>query len=120
MEPNQVVIYVKDGATSRSFYGKTLGYDVKQLSPNFSVASLGNGWSLAILERDGTDDSKPIGGFELVIELESRDAVDAALTNWRSKDVTIVEELADVPYGYTFVGTDPDGVRLRVGHFPQG
>lgn len=121
MEPNQIVLYVNDIVASRAFYGEQLGYELTELSPTFCVVVLHNGWSMALKERDGTvDDGRPVGGFELVIDLPTRKAVDEFSVSLRSGNVELDQEPTDMPFGYALVVVDPDGVRFRVGHFPQG
>jgi catechol 2,3-dioxygenase-like lactoylglutathione lyase family enzyme len=121
MEPDQIVLYVNDIDTSRAFYSTLLGIDATQSSPNFTFFSLKNGWTLALFKNDAPgSDPSPVGGFELVFELPNREAVDKAAAEWKAQGVSFAMEPTELPFGYAFIGLDPDGTRLRVGYFPQG
>lgn len=121
MEPSQILLYVNDLDVSREFYRITLGYDLIDTSPTFSVAALKNGWTIALLARDGkSDDGRPVGGFELVIDLSSREAVEEFAATLRSGGIELEQEPTDMPFGYALVVRDPDGVSFRVGYFPKG
>ena len=121
MEPNQVVVYVEDAEISREFYGSVLNIEGESLSPAFTVYPLKNGWTLALwLKGSAPMETPPAGGIELVFDLSDREAVDRTAAEWRARNVPFALEPVETPFGYSFIGLDPDGTRLRVGYFPQG
>jgi catechol 2,3-dioxygenase-like lactoylglutathione lyase family enzyme len=121
MEPNQIVLYVKDIAASRAFYASVLEAPGIEPSPTFIVFPLSGGWTLALLSLESLAAvSGPVGGYELVFTLPDQQAVDAAAIAWKERGATIVEKPAELSFGYAFLAHDPDGNRLRVGYFPQG
>ncbi|MGB3304889.1 MAG: VOC family protein [Thermomicrobiales bacterium] len=121
MQPYQTLYYVEDLGKSQQFYASILGQEGTQLSPAFHVFGLDNGWALALLRRDGADpEATPAGGTELIFSCPDREKVDATAAQWRERGVRIALEPVDARFGYSFVALDPDGNRLRVGHFPQG
>ena len=121
MEPNQIVIYVEDSEVSRTFYSNLLQVEGEALGPAFTTFSLKNGWTLAIwLKGSANLETTPAGGVELVFNLPDRESVDRTAAEWRDQNVQFVLEPAESPFGYSFIGLDPDGTRLRVGYFPQG
>jgi predicted enzyme related to lactoylglutathione lyase len=121
MQPNQILLYVKDIAASRAFYAGVLDAPGIELTGTFSFFPLSGSWSLALLSQDSpTAASEASGGFELVFELSDRESVDPAADAWKERGATIVEPPTEFPFGYAFLATDPDGHKLRVGFFPQG
>lgn len=121
MQPNQIVIYVASKQVSQEFYAAVLEREFADLSPYFGVFALDGGWTLALLQHDGVEPPPtPAGGTELVFPLPDRAAVDATAAAWTERGVRLIQQPVEVRFGYTFVAVDPDGNRLRVGHFPQG
>ena len=65
--------------------------------------------------RDGV--RPPAGGgvgCEIAFTAGSEAEVDAICAAWRARGVAIAQEPTSMDFGYTFVGLDPDGQRLRV------
>ncbi len=54
------------------------------------------------------------GGGVIAFTAASAPEVDAVFAQWRALGVTIAQEPTTMDFGYTFVGLDPDGQRLRV------
>ena len=54
------------------------------------------------------------GGAEFCLTVENEAAVTAAAHVWRAKGIAIAQEPTHMDFGFTFVGLDPDGHRLRV------
>jgi predicted lactoylglutathione lyase len=53
------------------------------------------------------------GGSELAFTLGADTEVDAAHRRWKSQGLPIVQAPTRMDFGYTCVGLDPDGHRLR-------
>jgi len=115
-----VNLFVQDIERAEAFYTRTLGFPkLDQLSAPGFIAIQPAGGSLIGLQDAATlpegIGSAP-GGVELNFEVEDADAVYRA---WRAKDVNIVIEPGDMPYGRTFLARDPDGHYLRVSRLKQ-
>ncbi|WP_425402651.1 VOC family protein [Haloglycomyces albus] len=46
--------------------------------------------------------------------LRGTQAIDTRFAEWKARDVTVVLEPEDAPFGRTFITTDPDGNLIRV------
>ena len=113
---NLVVLYVKDSNASAAFYERLLDRPIAQSSPKFSVLPLGGGGMLGLWERDAVEPpagNEP-GGGEIVFTVADPDAVNATHETWKARGAKIAQVPTTVPFGHTFVATDPDGHRLRV------
>ena len=70
---------------------------------------------LGLWRRDGVKPAAtPAGGAEIAFPVDSQAEVDAAFAEWSGRGVKIVQPPTKMDFGYTFVGLDPDGQRLRV------
>jgi catechol 2,3-dioxygenase-like lactoylglutathione lyase family enzyme len=109
-----VLLYVDDVARSEKFYADILGRPAIESSPGFAMFPAGPNLMLGLWRRDKVE-PKPgaPGGGEICLALESGAAVDACEAHWRGKGVTIAQAPTQMDFGYTFVGLDPDGHRLR-------
>ena len=54
------------------------------------------------------------GGAELVLALDTPEAVDTAHAEWAGRGIDIAQAPADMDFGRTFVALDPDHHRVRV------
>ncbi len=55
----------------------------------------------------------PGGGAGYFLPMESREVIDALASAWREAGIEIIQEPTEMDFGYTVVGFDPDGHRLR-------
>ncbi len=114
-----VILYVADVKRSDAFYADILGKPALESSPGFAMFPAAPGVMLG-LWRAG--DVKPaangVGGAEFCLTEPNDAAVDARAALWRAKGVTLAQEPVKLDFGYTFVGLDPDGHRLRVMAMP--
>ncbi|HEY3755545.1 MAG TPA: VOC family protein [Opitutaceae bacterium] len=120
MEPNFIILYVKDPAASAAFYSRLLNRPVLEASPNFAVVNLNPGTTLGLWDAEDVDPKPKFGtGFstELCFPAESDTEVDNVHASW-SGQTDIAQAPVRKEFGYTFVATDPDGHRLRVLHGP--
>jgi predicted lactoylglutathione lyase len=54
------------------------------------------------------------GGAELGFSAHDEAAVNGMHDDWRARGIAIAQSPTQTDFGYTFVGLDPDGHRLRV------
>jgi predicted enzyme related to lactoylglutathione lyase len=112
---NFVILYVADVAKSGAFYESVLGRPALESSPGFAMFEAGPALRLGLWRADEVEPTANApGGAELAIAVRSDADVDAAAAAWRDKGVHIVLAPMKMDFGYTFVGVDLDGHRLRV------
>jgi catechol 2,3-dioxygenase-like lactoylglutathione lyase family enzyme len=115
-QPNFIILYVDSPKASGDFYTALLGRGPVEASPTFVMFALETGLMLGLWSRHGVKPAPAAagGGSEIGITVGGPAAVDAACAAWRAHGVRIAQEPADMDFGRTFVGLDPDGHRLRV------
>ena len=110
-----ILVYVDDVARSEAFYAAILGRSAVESSPAFAMLPAAPGLMLGLWKRDGVaPPATAAGGGEIAFTAETDSEVDALCAAWRASGVTIAQDPARMDFGYTFVGLDPDGQRLRV------
>jgi predicted enzyme related to lactoylglutathione lyase len=110
-----ILVYVDSVAASEAFYASTLGRPAIESSPTFAMLPAAPGLMLGLWKRDGVKpQATPSGGVEIAFTAPGEAEVDARFAEWRARGVAIVQEPTRMDFGYTFVGLDPDGHRLRV------
>ena len=113
--PTALILYADDVPTSVAFYRDLLEREPVEASPGFALFPLDGGQHMGLWQRDGvTPTATPVGGSELHFGLPDRDAVLATHEAWRAKGIRILQAPIALDFGFTFVGLDPDGTRLRV------
>jgi catechol 2,3-dioxygenase-like lactoylglutathione lyase family enzyme len=110
-----VLLYVDDPAASARFYERLLGRAPVESSPTFAMFALDETLMLGLWSRAGVQPAaaSPGGGSELAFALAEDQAVDAAHARWREQGLPIAQPPTRMDFGYTCVGLDPDGHRLR-------
>jgi predicted enzyme related to lactoylglutathione lyase len=103
-----VLLHVPDLAVARRFYTETFGLEVESENPTFIQFRRPTG-AVFSLQADPT--ASPHTGVELWWEVENADAAHAELTG---KGVSIVEPLAERPFGRVFSIVDPAGNTLNL------
>jgi catechol 2,3-dioxygenase-like lactoylglutathione lyase family enzyme len=118
--PDMIVLYVKNLAASVTYYGNLLGKKPAAETPAFSMFALDSGLLIGLWQVDYAQPPSSVtgGGCELVINLESRQAVDSLLAQWRDRGVK-ADDAVEAPFGYTFVTFDPDQHRIRAMYTPM-
>ena len=115
-KPSTLLQYVRDVATSATFYSGILGTAPDEQSPGFALFLLGDGAALGLWQRD--DVQPPVdaegGAAELAMVVANPDEVRQLHDAWRALGVQIAQAPVTLEFGHTFVGVDPDGHRLRV------
>ncbi|MCX8748841.1 hypothetical protein J3U75_05495 [Snodgrassella sp. B3088] len=101
---------------STEFYTKILGRPSINTYPGFAVFLLKDNFILGLQEADKITPKAPnhYGGFELSFNDVTKNDVDEIYSTWKKLNVRIELEPQMLDFGYTFVGNDPDGHRLRV------
>jgi predicted enzyme related to lactoylglutathione lyase len=114
--PNFVILYVDNPEKSGAFYARLFGREPVEASPTFALFVLENGFKLGLWSRHTVEPAAEAvgGGAEIVFQLDTPDAVDAAHAAWAAAGRTILQKATDMDFGRTFVAIDPDGHRLRV------
>ena len=114
--PNMILLYVQEPAKSVAFYADILNIKPMEQSPTFAMFQMNEAMVLGLWAKH-TVEPKVIaaaGATELGIHVADRAAVDATHTDWAKRNVPIAQAPTKMDFGYTFVGLDPDGHRLRV------
>lgn len=110
-----LLLFVEDVAASEAFYAQTLGRKAVDSSPTFAMLPAGSGLMLGLWRRDGVQPAGGApGGGEIAFALANDAAVDEAFAQWNGRGVTIAQPPVRMDFGYTFLGLDPDGHRVRV------
>ncbi len=116
MNPNMILLSVEQPTSSVAFYSDILGRPPIENSPTFAMFQLNDATMLGLWAKTGMEPkvTAQAGATELGVHQENRDDVDATYRNWTSKNIPIAQTPTKMDFGYTFVGLDPDGHRLRV------
>lgn len=116
MEPNLVILYVKQPTDSAAFYAELFDREPVETSPGFALFVLPSGLKLGLWARSGiapATDAAP-GASELAFPMPSDAHVDAIWEDWRARGISILQPPTQMDFGRTFTAADPDGHRLRV------
>lgn len=115
-DPNFVLLYVDNPPATAAFYANLLGRQPVESSPGFALFVLDSGLKLGFwLVREVRPTATATGGgAEIVFPAADKAAVDAIHADWQRRGLFIAQQPVDMEFGYTFVGLDPDGHRLRV------
>lgn len=116
MNPNMILLSVEQPVNSVAFYTDILGRPPIENSPTFAMFQLNEAtmlglWIKADMEPKVTAQA---GATEIGVHQENRSAVDTTYRQWASRNIPIAQTPTKMDFGYTFVGLDPDGHRLRV------
>lgn len=116
MHPNMVNLYVASPPESAAFYADLFDLEPVDVSPGYALFVFASGLKLGLWARFGVAPTviAPPGGCEIVLPVASSAHVDATWEDWRARGITILQAPTTMPFGRTFVASDPDGHRLRV------
>ena len=116
LNPNFMLIYVKDAKRSRHFYAELFDRDPVEESSYFAMFVLDSGLKFAMWSREKVlpAPTEQAGGSELVFSVDSDPALEALHNVWICRDLAIAQQPTRLDFGYSFVALDPDGHRLRV------
>ena len=117
MQPSHFVLfYVQDPQASARFYTELLGRKPVESSPTFAMFALSETLMLGLWSRNTVQPapaSAP-GASELALVAADDQGVDQVHARWRELGLEIAQPPTRMDFGYTAVGLDPDGHRLRV------
>ncbi|MDB5858469.1 MAG: hypothetical protein JWQ76_2158 [Ramlibacter sp.] len=110
-----ILLYVAEPEASARFYARLLGRAAIESSPTFAMFALDDGLMLGLWSRATVQPaaSAASGSSELAFALGGESEVDAAHARWREQGLPIAQPPTRMDFGYTCVGLDPDGHRLR-------
>jgi predicted enzyme related to lactoylglutathione lyase len=113
--PNFILLYVASPAHSAAFYEKLLDAKPVETSPTFVMFALDNGTMLGLWAKDGVVPAAAgkASGSELAFAMPGKTAVEEAYKHWRALGIEIAQPPVQMDFGFTFLGLDPDGHRLR-------
>ncbi|MFZ6771501.1 VOC family protein [Undibacterium sp. SXout7W] len=116
MEPNFILLYVSNPQSSTHFYRQLLQRSPVESSPTFSMFTLQSGVMLGLWAKHAVLPVSEVqgGASELAIAVSNRQAVDACYADWIKLNIPMLQIPTELDFGYTFVGVDPDGHRLRI------
>ena len=114
--PNIVILYVNNPGISADFYRELLGSAPVEASPSFAMFALDHGMMLGLWACSGVEPATQTqpGSGELAFTVADKQAVEDQHAAWLAKGIRIAQPPTSMDFGYTFVGLDPDGHRLRV------
>ena len=119
-DPSFVLLYVADPTKSAAFYGRLLGREPVEASPNFVMFALESGVMLGLwAKHEASPPATAPGGAEIAFTVGGRGEVDTTFAEWKERGLAIAQPPTKLDFGYTFVALDPDGHRLRV-FAPEG
>jgi catechol 2,3-dioxygenase-like lactoylglutathione lyase family enzyme len=116
MNPDHVLLYVDNPATSAAFYADLLDLQPVESSPTFALFVLDTGVKLGLWSRKTVEPrAQAFGGCtELAFGVADRSVVNDMYADWSARGVSIAQRPTALDFGYTFVAVDRDGHRLRV------
>jgi predicted enzyme related to lactoylglutathione lyase len=121
-DPNFILLFVENPAVSAAFYSTLLGRAPVEMSPTFAMFALASGLKLGLWSRHTAEPAPTVagGGAEIGIAVSTAAEVRTVHEAWKAQGVPILQPVTQMDFGLTFVGTDPDGHRLRVFHPAEG
>lgn len=114
--PNFVILYVDSPEASGAFYAQLFGHKPVEASSTFVMFVLDNGFKLGLWSRHTAQPAASAagGGAELVLALDTPEAVDKTHAEWAGRGIDIAQAPTHMDFGRTFVALDPDNHRVRV------
>lgn len=116
LHPNFILLYVENPSLSAHFYADLLDTAAIESSPTFAMFALDSGVMLGLWAKHTvlpTAIATP-ASHELAFAVENNQVVDAMAQDWQARGISLAQAPTMLDFGYTFVGLDPDGHRLRV------
>jgi catechol 2,3-dioxygenase-like lactoylglutathione lyase family enzyme len=114
--PNMILLFVKSPEASVKFYRDSLNLNAIEESPTFAMLPLNDSTMLGLWATAGAEPKVTAapGAMEIGVQVEDQNAVDQLFKEWEAKSVAITQSPTKLDFGYTFVGLDPDGHRIRI------
>ena len=115
IDPNFILLYVSNPASSAAFYENLLGKPPVESSPTFAMFALDSGVMLGLWAKHTVQPAATLaGGGEVAFSVPDNSVVSDLYTDWLERGLAIAQVPTRMDFGYTFVALDPDGHRLRV------
>lgn len=113
---NYLILYVDNPQISASFYSQLLGLPPVESLPTFVLYALPSGFKFGLWSKHTVDpEIEQLGtGSEIGFPVENSEKVLDIYQLWQEQKVPIVQHPVQMDFGFTFVGLDADGHRLRV------
>ncbi len=110
-----ILVYVDDVARSKAFYAAVLGRGPVESSSTFAMLPAAPNLMLGLWKRESVKPAPTAaGGSEIAFAAADDAELDRLFAEWQARGVAIALRPTKMDFGYTFVGLDPDGNRLRV------
>ncbi|WCN10895.1 VOC family protein [Marinomonas mediterranea] len=113
---NCFVLYAESINQSVALYTQLIGLPPVDQSPNFAMFRTNEGLMLGIWQKDQVrPELDKIGcGMEIVFAVESPAQLEQELGKYESLNLSILNPIVEMDFGYSFTALDSDGHRLRV------
>ena len=113
MGPDFITLQVRDLEASRHFYGEIIGLETApEVRPN-AVAFATKPVGFAIRQAFTGLEAIASPGYGIILWFHTEDAA-ALLKHLKERNVAIVQDLADGPFGKMFTFRDPDGYLITM------
>lgn len=111
-----ILLFVDSPEASANWYARLLDRSPIEHSPTFAMFALAEGLMLGLWSRHTVEPAATgtPGASEIGFTADNGHDVCETHDHWVAKGVRIVQAPQAVDFGFTFVGLDPDGHRLRV------
>jgi predicted enzyme related to lactoylglutathione lyase len=111
--PDFITLQVRDLEASRRFYNEVIGLPIApEVRPN-AVAFATQPIGFAIRKAQIEPEAKTSPGYGIILWFHTPDAA-VLLKILKESSVSIVQDLADGPFGKMFTFRDPDGYLITV------
>ena len=113
-----VILYVSNVDIMTRFYSEILGAKPVESSPGFSMFVLPSGLKFGLWLKSEVMPEVKVqpGACEIGMSLDSKESVKSLYKDWIQKEIKIVQEPAEMDFGYTFTALDPEDHRIRVSY----
>lgn len=114
--PQTTILYVRDLVQSQAFYQKLLGATPLEATETFALFALNEGAMLGLWQQDKV--VPPCAGStqtrsEICFPMPDRDTLLATCEHLVTQGTDIAQSPTEMPFGLTFLITDPDQHRIR-------
>ncbi|MBR7800529.1 VOC family protein [Undibacterium fentianense] len=115
-QPNFILLYVDNPILSTHFYADLLNLHAIESSPTFSLFGLDSGLMLGLWSKHAALPrvQAAAGAHELAFAVANQQTVEEWAIDWQERGIVLIQAPCQMDFGFTFVGLDPDGHRLRV------
>lgn len=114
-ESPYILLYVDRPEASAAFYQALLDRTPLESSPTFALFALSDGAKLGLWSRHTVEPAASAagGGGELAFPVAGDAELERRHAEWLARGWPVAQAPTRMDFGYTWVGLDPDGHRLR-------